>query len=166
MAQSGTKRIQELLRAEPEFTAIAASERILTVPLKRPDMDPNAAAMIEASAATPQCFETIPPYWLLPSVSIWTGGAPTSGQFFRGRYMAVTYTLAFYAGPIDYEETLLTMRNLAATVLHRETVNMGGVKGSLWSDADLSSIVPVPEFPGAGYMLLERFGGIGVWRRQ
>lgn len=166
MESSGAKRIQSVLRANSEFTAVASPERILTIPLKRPDMDPYAAEMTLASAATPQCFDSEPPFWLLPSVSIWSGGTSYRGDMLRGRYMSITYTLAFYAGPVDADETLLTMRNLAAMALHREKISLGGVKGTLWNDADLSSIVEVPEFPGAGYMLLERISGIGVWRRS
>lgn len=164
----GSRQIQRQLRASPEFTATVDPTCILTVPLRRADMDENAAANVQAYPETPQCFEDDPPHFLRPSVSIWCGGSAIRADLFRGRYLPVPYTIAMYTGPVDHEITLFRMRSLMASAIHRMVIDIDGMglKGRLWLDADMATMVPVPDFPGAGYMMMERATAIAVWRRQ
>lgn len=163
----GSRQIQRRLRESADLAAIVDPECILTVSLRRADMDQHAEANIRAYPETPQCFDPDPPHLLRPSISIWCGGI-TSGSVIRGRYGSIPYTVALYCGPENHELTLFRMRTLMASAIHQMVIDLDGVelKGKLWLDADLASMVPVPDFPGAGYVMMERAVALTVWRRS
>lgn len=171
------EQLQDLLRSSPEFTLLVDSRNILTVPLKRAtDTDEE----MQGNAPTPQCFRKDGTGWLLPSVSISGSGGLSMGggaisDVSGSRYLRAPFTIAFYSGPVNVvgddsigaDAMLWKMRFAMKRALNKKIVWLPGGEGS-WLRVmnDISPPVSVPEFPGAGKVMLERVRSIGVMERS
>lgn len=160
---SSSPDVLNAMRVGDEDDNIVAS-RIVDQPLKRANDD---HPLLIANDPTPQCFEPEPPHWLLPSVSVGLSTLMATEQFRSSRYLPIRILLAYYASSDVANVVLWQMRGACASALHKEVVVMPDGTGMfLWVQNDLTMPVPVPEFPGAGKVMLERISATGVWRRS
>lgn len=156
--------IQTILRAEPGVTAIVPSERIWTRALLRPGEDPDNLG----TEPTPEAFDDLAPRWLRTNIVV---GSRVSRVQDIGRIRIDSQTarwgitLAYYVPP-DAEDTLEEISWQVSVALGRASAVIdlpGGRKGRASVPHDITASVPVPEFPGAGYVMLERIELPTTW---
>lgn len=167
-------QIQTILRADaavllalahPDDATVAdAAERVLTRPLKRAGMLGEDQL---SGDPTPEAFEDVVPHWVKPTVVIGKA-SPAAGPGSARRYQTVTTTLAYYAAPDVADVVLLQLREACAAALRGRVVEVpGGMLARIEpTNVGLTGVVAIPEFPGAGDVLLERVPALGVWRRS
>lgn len=161
------EQVADVLRADAGVVAVVPADRIWTKPLVRPGtVDPDAAGYDE----TPEAFESATPQWLKTNIVV---GSRIDRNRDRNRRTLDTQTarwgitIAYYVPP-DSEDDLMQMSRLVGSALTAPGVTIelpGGQRGRVVIPHDLSPSVPAPEFPGAGFVLLERIELPTVWAR-
>lgn len=158
-------RIQEILRSEPQLTAIVPVERIWTRPLVRPDSTEPLDVGFEP---TPEAFETVNAQWLKTNIVV---GSRISRMRDLGRRNPDSQTarwgvtLAYYVPP-DAEFRLLEISWFVTVALGRRESTVllpNGRVARAVVPHDISASVPAPEFPGAGFVMLERIEFPTTW---
>lgn len=151
-----------LIRAEAARGGVLDPVRVFTRPLVRAGSeDPMDIGM----EPTPEAFEAEAPHWLLPSVVVGSRINRVSDGRRGGLTARWVVTLAYYAGP-DGEDLLPELSWLVGVAVDRPGAVIplpGGRSGRARIPHDLSGAVPVPEFPGSGYVMLERIEIPTVW---
>ena len=157
--------IQAILRAETALTDIVAPERIWTRPLVRGDSDDPLDLGFDP---TPEAFDEEFPHWLKTNIVV---GSRIARLRDRNRRTADNktarwgVTLAYYVPP-DSESILTDISWHVSVALGRDESLItipGNRKARAVVPHDISASVPVPEFPGAGYVMLERIEIPTVW---
>ncbi len=132
-------------------------------PIKRSgDKDP----FLIANDATPQCFDVMTPFWVLPSIVLnhsFPGGTLGAGY----RYMRLVMTIAIYADPsVEGTQMIWAIKNHIDRVVHGSMIDLAdGVGAHIRVPQDFTSPLPEPSFPDAGQVMLMRVHAISVWRR-
>lgn len=150
---------------EAALTAIVPAGRIFTRPLLRPGEDPDNLG----TDPTPEAFDARAPYWLLPSIVVGSRVVrmPDMGRKTRDNQTARWgLTLAYYVPP-DSEDLLPDISWYVSVALGRAGATIilpGNRVGRVVIPHDISPTVPVPEFPGAGFVMLERIEIPTVWK--
>lgn len=158
------KQLQVIIRDSDHTEDVIEPKNVYLVPLKRPGEDiTEEEKQAGILGPTPDAFETSGSRWLKPSVSI-SGGSSVSDT--TGRYEEMIFTIAYYAGPVGGSEACMSLRRAVARALDGQKVYFGdGNGGHVRVLHDYSLPTPSPEFPGAGYQMLERIAVLSVWRR-
>lgn len=158
-------RIAEILRSEAQLTTIVPVDRIWTKPLVRPGSDDPLDIGFDP---TPEAFDPDSPFWLRTNIVV--GSRISRAQDFGRRTsdnMTARWnvTLAYYVPP-DAEDDLLGISQYVSVALGRResiiTLPNGRASRAVVPH-DISASVPVPEFPGAGFVLLERIEIPTIW---
>lgn len=161
------RQVRTLLLADLGVTAHTGT-RVYSRPLKR---EGDTAAERMSTRATPDAFEPDVPYWIRGSIVVGQRvdrGADPGSRPGSNRRMRHTITLAYYGPPTENGEwTIEAMALAAAKALDGATVtHPDGTKARIVVPHFVSGLVPVPEYPGAGYVALERIEAVGVFRRM
>ncbi|MGI8547755.1 MAG: hypothetical protein ACR2M1_10525 [Gemmatimonadaceae bacterium] len=158
------EELRAILLLEPGLTAIVDPVRVFTRPLVRPGEDPDQLG----TEPTPDAFDAFPPYWLRPSIVV---GSRVVRMPDQRRTTPDTQTarwgltLAYYVPP-DSEDVLPSISWYVSVALGRANATIvlpGNRVGRAVVPHDISPTVPVPEFPGAGFVMLERISIPVVW---
>lgn len=165
MTDSIEKQLQMIIRAAPETDELIADDNVFLVPLKRPgETITEEEREVGIFGPTPSAFETTGSLWLKPSIVI--SGTSSVGEA-TGRYEEMIYMLSYYTGPKNGTGAIMTLRRATAKALDGEKVYFGDGNGAhVRVIHDYSLPTPSPEFPGAGYQMIERISLISVWRRS
>jgi hypothetical protein len=157
--------IRDILIAESELTAIVPEGRIWTRPLVRPGSSDPLDIGFEP---TPEAFDDVAPFWLKSNIVV---GSRITRIRDRNRRRADNQTarwgvtLAYYVPPDG--ESLLTDISWCVSVALGRDESWITIPGSRKARAvvphDISASVPVPEFPDAGFVMLERIEIPTVW---
>lgn len=156
--------IQTILRAEASLTAIVPADRIWTRALLRPGEDPDNLG----TEPTPEAFDDLPPRWLRTNIVVGSRIARNQDlNRLRPDNLTARWgvTLAYYVPP-DSEDVLEEISWQVSVALGRASAVIdlpGGRKGRAVVEHDITASVPVPEFPGAGYVMLERIAIPTTW---
>lgn len=159
------EQLQAILRNEPQLTDVVAADRIHIQPIVRPgDDDPDTMGL----DPTPQAFDPVPPRWLKTNIVVGTRLARLTDN--RGRRLDSLsarwgFTLAYYVGP-DGFDLLPDISWLVSVAFGRRDAVVrlpNGRDARVVTPHSIGSAVPVPEFPGAGFVLLERFELPTLW---
>lgn len=153
-----------ILRAEAGLTALVPASRMWDRPLLRPNEDPEGLG----TEATPEAFESTPPFWLKTNIVV--GSRMTRvADYGRVRQDSQTarwgVTLAYYVPPDgdDLFEQISWQVSVAFGRAGALVSLPNGRKGRVVVPHDISPSVPVPEFPGCGFVMLERLEIPTTW---